>query len=214
MIPKLTIVLFAFIAWDAGAQRSDPNFKLPLGIGIVSPTITPGRPLFFYNSPDYDVDPSSLKPADSITFEKGEYYTDIATAPPWLSPEHIKLDYQILNFRAVTYSQNWIEVIVNNTNGQTAWVNRQDVGYKEWGTFLTEVVAVEIIDVDKNPIRIKPLDHAGILAQVPGAQLRPIAVKGDWLLVSTVGLADRIVPTGWIRWRHGDVLLITYSLLS
>jgi hypothetical protein len=88
------------------------------------------------------------------------------------------------------------------------------VGYRDWGTFLTNVVAVEIIDVATNPIRIKPLDNAGILAQVPGAQLRPIAVRGDWLLVSTVGLADRIVPTGWIRWKKDNVLLITYSLLS
>lgn len=211
---KIATLLLIFITVGVVAQRFDPNFKLPLGIGIVSPNIIPGRALYFYGTPDFDAEPYLLKPTDSITFKKGEHYTDIATAPPWLSPEHLKLDYQIFNFRAVTYSQNWIEVIVNNANGQTAWVNRQDVGYKEWGTFLTEVVAVEIIDVDKNPIRIKPQDNASILAQVPGAQLRPIAVKGDWLLVSTVGLADRIVPTGWIRWRQGDILLIFYSLLS
>ncbi len=105
-------------------------------------------------------------------------------------------------------------VIVNNTNGLTRWIDRQAVDYKEWGTYLTEIVAVEIIDVEKNPIRTKPQDNAGILAQVPGAQLRPIAVKGDWLMVSTVGLADRIVPTGWIRWRKDGVLLVMYSILS
>jgi hypothetical protein len=196
------------------AQRLDPNFVLPLGIGIASPTLAPERPLYFYNEPDFDAAPYQFKPADSITFTQGEHYIDIATAPPWLAPEHIKLDYDIFNFRVVTYSQNWLEVIVNNTNGLTRWIDRQAVDYKEWGTYLTEIVAVEIIDVEKNPIRNKPQDNAGILAQVPGAQLRPIAVKGDWLLVSTVGLADRIVPTGWIRWKKDGVLLVMYSILS
>ncbi|HNP07412.1 MAG TPA: hypothetical protein PKN99_07280 [Cyclobacteriaceae bacterium] len=196
------------------AQRFDPNFVLPLGIGIASPTIEPGRSLYFYATPDFDVLPDRFKPIDSITFKKGEHYTDIATAPPWLVPEHLKLDYGIFTFRVLTYSQNWLEVIVNNTNGLTRWVDRHAFGYTEWGTYLTEIVAVEIIDVDKNPIRISPQDNASILAQVPDAQLRPIAVKGDWLLVSTVGLADRIVPTGWVRWKRDGVMLVMYSILS
>ena len=210
---KLFLLLF-LISGAANAQRFDPNFALPLGIGIASPDITPGKPLYFYAMPDFDALADQLKPIDSVTFKKGQYFVDIATAPPWLVPEHLKLDYQIFTFRVVTYSQHWIELIVNNTNGQTAWVDRHAVGYKDWGTFLAEVVAVEILDVNKNPIRSKPQDNASILAQVPGAQLRPIAVKGDWLMVSTVGLADRIVPTGWIRWKKDNVLLILYSLLS
>ena len=28
------------------------------------------------------------------------------------------------------------------------------------------------------------------------------------------GLADRIAPTGWIRWRDGERLLVTWALLS
>lgn len=196
------------------AQRYDPNYMLPVGIGVASPTMSTGEPLFLYPAPDFDALPDPSKAIDSVTFKKSEHYIDIASAPPWLAPEHIKLDYQIFNFRVITYAQNWVEVMVNNATGQTSWVDRQAIGYKDWGTFLTEVVAVEIIDINKNPIRTKPLDNASILAQVPGAQLRPIAVKGDWLLVSTVGLADRIVPTGWIRWKKDNVMLITYSLLS
>jgi len=208
------ITLLILICFKMSAQRLDPNFILSVGIGIVSPHMTPGQSLYFYSAPDFDADPYLLQPVDSVTFMKGQHYTDIETAPPWLAPEHIKLDYQIFNFRAVTYSQNWIEVVVNNLTGQTAWVNSQAVDYIEWGTFLSGVVAVEVNDVSKNPIRLKPSDNSSILAQVPGAQLRPIAVQGDWLLVSTVGLADRIVPTGWIRWKKDNILLITYSLLS
>ncbi|MEQ8362829.1 MAG: hypothetical protein RH948_08165 [Cyclobacteriaceae bacterium] len=213
---KLVSLVLSWIAsiTIVDAQRYDPNFVLPAGIGIASPHMIPGAPLYFYSAPDFDAAPYQFKPTDSITFIKGKYNIEIATAPPWLAPEHIKLDYGIFTFRVVTYSQNWLEVIVNNTNGLTRWIDRQAVGYKEWCTYLTEIVAVEIIDVEKNPIRIKPQDNASILAQVPGAQLRPIAVKGDWLLVSTVGLADRIVPTGWIRWKKDGILLVMYSILS
>lgn len=209
-----SLVFAIAISSVANAQRFDPNFKLPLGIGIASPDINIDKPLYFYAMPDFDALADQMKPIDSVTFKNGKYYVDISTAPPWLVPEQLKLDYQIFNFRVVTYSQNWVELIVNNTNGRTAWVDRHAIDYKEWGAFLTEVVAVEILDSNKTPVRSNPQDNASILAQVPGAQLRPIAVKGDWLMVSTVGLADRIVPTGWIRWKKDDVLLIKYYLLS
>jgi len=213
---KLSCIVLSCLvsATHPEAQRYDPNFVLPAGIGIASPTIIPEQPIYFYSEPDFDAAPYQFKPTDSITFAKGKHYIDIATAPPWLMPEHLKLDYGIFTFRVVTYSQNWLEVIVNNTNGLTRWVDRQAFGYVDWGTYLTSIVAVEIIDVNTNPIRTKAQDNASILAQVPGAQLRPIAVKGDWLLVSTVGLADRIVPTGWIRWKKDGVLLVMYSILS
>ncbi|MGE0587485.1 MAG: hypothetical protein AB7O48_02860 [Cyclobacteriaceae bacterium] len=207
-------IVFCFSFALSYSQRFDPNFKLQAGIGIARVSPSPDRPLRFYSKPDFDSVPYQFKAIDSVTFIKGEHYIDIATAPPWLAPEYIKLDYDQFLFRVVTYSQNWIEVIVNNMNGQTFWVDAQAVEYEDWGTFLTGVVAVEVLDADKNPIRGKALDQASIIASVQGAQLRPVAVKGDWLMVSTVGLADRIVPTGWIRWKKGDQLLISYSVLS
>ena len=86
--------------------------------------------------------------------------------------------------------------------------------YIDWPTFLLDVVAVEVIDAAANPIRVKPLDQAGILAEAPGHPLPPLAIRGSWMQVSTGDLADRIAPSGWIRWRDGDRLLIRYSLLS
>lgn len=211
---RLFSTLLIAIALDGIAQRYDPDFKLQVGLGIASPYLIPERPLYFYQNPDFDGAPFQFKPIDSVTFFKGEHYVEIKTAPPWFAPESVKLDYDILNMRVITYSQNWIEVVVNNHTGQTAWIDRHAAVYSEWSTFLAQVVAVEVIDVKTNPIRIKPIDHTSILAQVPGAQLRPLAIKGEWLLVSTVGLADRIVPTGWVRWKKGDQLLILYSILS
>ncbi|HNR55820.1 MAG TPA: hypothetical protein PKJ19_11685, partial [Flavobacteriales bacterium] len=75
------------------------------------------------------------------------------------------------------------------------------------------VNTVEILDPAANPIRLKPLEHAAILADGANALLTPVAVQGDWLQVRTHELADRMPPTGWVRWRRGDQLLVHYNLL-
>jgi hypothetical protein len=106
-----------------------------------------------------------------------------------------------------------VEVVVNRETGQTRWVDRQAVEFFEWPDFLLKAVAVEALDPEANPIRSGPDESTPILSSAP-ADLRPVAVRGSWLQVSTAGLADRIVPTGWIRWRDGDRLLVSYSLLS
>ena len=124
----------------------------------------------------------------------------------------MKLDYDLLFLRAKTLTRNWIEVVVNRETGQTSWIDRHAVECIHWPTFLLNVVAVEVNDPEGNPVRVKPLDHASVLADAT-LSLQPLAIQGSWLQVSTNGLADRIAPTGWIRWRDGDRLLITYSLL-
>jgi hypothetical protein len=45
--------------------------------------------------------------------------------------------------------------------------------------------------------------------------LAPLAARGDWLRVAPGHLADRIAPSGWIRWRApsatGGRLLVSYA---
>jgi hypothetical protein len=185
-----------------------------LGVGMVKPRLTPGAPLYFYSSADFSKLPSVMSVADSLTFFKSEHYIDIATAPPWFVPEVMKLDYDLLFLRAVTLSQNWLEVIVNQQTGETRWVDRHAVDFIHWPDFLLEVFAVEIADPESNPLRIKPLSHASIVPVSAGAVLHPIAIQGDWMKVVVGEIPDSNSPTGWIRWRDGDRLLITYSLLS
>ncbi len=62
-------------------------------------------------------------------------------------------------------------------------------------------------------MRARPLDTSPVLATTTDA-LPPLAVQGDWLKVSISHLADRMPSEGWIRWRRGDRLLVTYNPLS
>ena len=189
-----------------------PNAEV--GIGLVMPHQRPGASLYFYGQPGFDRLPSDVAPTDSLTFTRREHYIDIATAPPWFAPVHMKMDYNVLMMRALTISRNWVEVEVNQFDGRRQWIDRHAVRFVDWPTFLAEVNSIEALDPINNPIRTKPLPHAAILADSQDALLRPLAVRDEWVQVSTNGLADRIPPTGWIRWRNDDGFSIRYALFE
>ena len=193
---------------DMGQGTTAP----PMGLGMLSPTMVAGSwPI--YAAPDL-FDPLHWPlVVDSLLFAPGPYHMEIAYAPPWFVPAHMKLDYDLLLLRVITLSGNWAEVVVNETDGRTAWVQRSQGIVRLWPEFILGATAVEILDPATNPIRTKPLDHASPLADGADALLAPLAVQGDWLLVRTHELADRIQPTGWIRWRKDGVLVVEYSLL-
>ena len=188
---------------------------------MVRPPIDASRPLYFFLSPDLDLDPSQLTPSDSLTFRQGEHYIDIGTAPPWLAPEWSKLDYDILLLRAVSLSRSWIEVVVNDhpqrprTFPRTAWIPRESVQFDTWPEFLLEVFSVEPLDPATNPVRSGPGEAFPEVASSADLTLRVLAVSGSWARVTVVfdyEASDAV--TGWIRWRDRDRLVVDYSLLS
>lgn len=202
-------ILLAFIYLQSFAQQQ------PTGLGIVSPQIKAGTTLYLYSGQLIDdlLHHSTIK--DSITFTEGQYNIEISTAPPWFVPEHLKLDYEIFQLRAVTLSRNWIEVIVNKKTGKTAWIDRNAVILQYWPEFLLHVFGVEVINAAANPVRIKPLDNASTVFNPGRSSLRPIAVQGEWMKVATIQESPNSIPKlGWIRWKKRNQLLISWSLLS
>ena len=187
--------------------------ELPMGLGIAGVTPRPGGVLYFHREPRVGELPGDYPPSDSLRFGPGQPYVDIAEAPPWLVPEHLKLDYELLQFRVLTLTRDWVEVIGNSRTGQSWWVDRSAVQFSAWPEFLLGVHSVDVLDVAANPVRARPLDAASILASA-SAPLPPLAVRGDWLNVSIHHLGDRMPPDGWIRWRRGDRLLVRCNPLS
>ncbi|NBC15903.1 MAG: hypothetical protein GVY18_01160 [Bacteroidetes bacterium] len=209
--PGALVLLVLTVSLAGAVDRSTPTESL--GVGIVMPSLDPAQPLYVYGVSDLDTLPEALSPQDSVVFRAGPHYVDIATAPPWFVPRTMKLDYGLLHLRAKTLARHWIEVVVNERTGATRWVDRSAVRFEPWPVFLLGVVTVEVDDPTANPIRSGPDATAPVRAR-SAAFLRPLAVQGDWLRVGPSPLADEQVPTGWIRWREGGRLLITYSLLS
>ncbi len=189
--------------------------QLPAGIGMVKPRIVAGTSLYLYSGQLIDdlLQQSIIK--DSLTFVQGQYNVEIGNAPPWFVPELIKLDYDLLYLRAVTIARNWIEVLVNTKTGRTAWLDRQVVDYTGWPEFFLNVYSVELLTAIKNPLRIKPLNNASIITDPGRNNLKPVAVMGEWMKVATMHEEPGAIPKlGWIRWKEGNQLLITWSSLS
>ncbi len=185
-----------------------------MGLGMFSPNIDENTTLYFYHNPHLDKTIDDHIPYDSITFKKLEFGGfDIATAPSWLVPEHLKLDYNILFFKVQSISQEYIEVTVNATNNQTSFVNRYSGKLHYWPEFLLSVNNVEFTNPKEETIFVKPLDYAGSV-NVKYSFMKPQRVTHSWMYVELVDNNYNAVGKGWIKWKRNEKLLIEYSLLS
>lgn len=186
-----------------------------IGIGIAQPQLNPDQALYFYPAPKTDELPEQLTPTDSITFKQVSGGIDIATAPPWLVPERLKLDYQIFHFLVKSQSRSFLQVVGNKTNGKTAWIATSQVNYQDWASFLLTVHAVEPLNWEDNPLRSKPLRHADPLLKFNRKNiLQPLKIENNWIQVNILNHDYNPIQKGWLRWRSDTQLSITYQLLS
>lgn len=187
--------------------------NLPMGLGMVKPDFSNHSILYFYNNPNLQKAVNEHVPFDSLVFRQTELGYEISYAPPWFVPVIYKMDYDILYLRAQTLHRDFLEVMVNETSGQTAWVNRFNCKLYHWPEFLFMVNTIEPIDPDNNLVRIKPLNHASPVKS-EYTFLRPIQVTSEWVKVELLDNNLRHQCSGWIRWKKANMLLITWSLFS
>lgn len=186
----------------------------PTGLGMFSPNIYENDILHFYGNLNLEKSLINHSSTDSITFKRSKYGEfNIATAPPWLIPKHLKLDYGILYFKAISVTNEFIEIEVNSITNQTAYVNKSSGKLLYWPEFLLGINSVELLNSETQNVHVKPLDYAGIVNQ-NYSFMRPLKIKQNWMYV--ILLTDGFDPVGkgWIKWIQNDKLLITYSLLS
>lgn len=187
-----------------------------MGLGMVKPDFYSKKVLYFY-SPNLDKSLIDHLPVDSVVFkEEDGHRFSISYAPPWFAPAHLKMDYELLYLRLVAYNREWAQVVVNEFDGQKAWLSTRDVEILLWPEFLLLVNSVEIIDENENPLRVKALDHAGLFQGIPDGDyfLQPFLVKDDWLQVKVLDKDLKEKGKAWLRWRRDGKLLVRYSLLS
>ncbi len=184
------------------------------GLGMFSPNLTETTTLFFYGNLHLDKSIIEHSPTDSITFKNTEYgQMDIATAPPYLVPEHLKLDYGILYFKAISVTGEYVEIEVNKHSNQTAFVSKFSGELRYWPEFLLSINSVEFLNPKTQNIYVKPLNHAGIVNQAYSF-MRPVKIQQDWMYVYLLSDDFESVGKGWIKWNENGKLLINYSLLS
>jgi uncharacterized membrane protein YjfL (UPF0719 family) len=152
----------------ADAQKGEPmailytsnktnQIKTSMSLGMFSPNFAKTHVLYFYGHLTEGKSVQEHMPTDSITFKQHEHGGfDIATAPHWLVPDHLKLDYDMLYFKVKTISHDFLEVVVNTSNNKTSYVDRYAGKLQYWPEFLLGIHSVEFSEPTKHNIYVKP----------------------------------------------------------
>ncbi|MBL1213231.1 MAG: hypothetical protein HND52_07740 [Ignavibacteriae bacterium] len=214
-IPPKKQVTPAAAVVPASIKYSNQNGgqKSKMGLGMAAPNFYQNNVLYFYGSPNLDKAVNDNSPTDSVVFKRSEIGFEIAEAPPWLVPANLKMDYETFYFRIISIQYDFLEVVVNETNNQTTFIDRNKSKILFYPEFLLTVNSIEPINKQDNLVRIKPMPHVSPV-NAEYDFLRPIRVKQEWIYVEL--LSDDFKPNGrgWIRWSKDGYLIITYSLFS
>lgn len=185
-----------------------------MGMGFFSPNYYESPTLYFYGNLNLEKSLMDHAPYDSITFKRNKFNQfEIATAPPFLVPEYLKLDYDRLYFKVMSVSEDFIEVVVNKTNGQTSYVDRRAGRLIYWPEFLLSMHSVEFLPYSKEKVHERSFENSGKV-NTPHQFMRAAQIKGDWMKVLLLNGDFKTVANGWIQWKREGKLLIMYNLLS
>lgn len=180
-----------------------------LGLGFFSPNFYEYPVLYFYGNPNYLKASQDHFPTDSIVFIQNEHgHFEISYAPPWLQPEHLKLDYGILYFNLQSLGKEFVEITVNTTTQNTAYVSRFEGNIILWPEFLLQVYSIEMPPENPQTLKVKPLDHAGGVND-EYEFLQPVSIKNEWIQVELQDKNLKAITTGWLRWKKDEKLLIS-----
>lgn len=187
-----------------------------MSMGFFAPDFYKGGTLYFYGKPIPGKSVTDQVPWDSLVFKVSDMHQyEITYAPPFLDPSHLKLDYEILYFSLRSEGHDYAEIVLNDTKGRTAYVDKFKGRIMYWEPFILSVQSVELKKEYPQDYKVKPLDHAGSLTlEKKYDLLRPEAVKGYWLEVTLIGEDFNDEGRAWIKWRDEHQLLVKYSLLS
>ena len=184
-----------------------------MGIGFFQPNFYENPCLNFYGGVNLEKSISEHLPQDSVVFRQTELGFSTSYAPPWLFPEHMKLDYGIMMFKVIGYGNDFLKIETNRQTHQYHYADKSKGRFISWAEMLQSVNSIEPIDKSAQTIHTKPLNAAD---QISGNYtfLKPLLVQEEWIYVRLLTDGFKEVGKGWIRWKDGSKLLISYSLLS
>ncbi len=189
------------------------NLASTMGVGFFRPQFFEHPSLYFYGGVNLEKSVIDHSPTDSVVFVRNEHSYSTSYAPPWLFPEHLKLDYGIMIFKVLAVGHDFVQVEVNRQNHLMSYLNKQQGTYLSWPEFMLGVNSVEFNEYSSKEVFVKPMDHAGRI-EVNFDFMQPLLVQDSWMYVRLVNENLKEKGKGWVRWRKNDRLLISYSLLS
>ncbi len=185
-----------------------------MGLGFFTPNYYEFPVLYFYGDVNLEKTIDDHTPQDSVVFIQQEgYKLSTSYAPPWLFPEHLKLDYELMAFKVLGLGNDFLKVEVNKTTGQIAYLDKYKGTYKTWPEFLRTMASLELIEKENQTVHIKPLQHASTV-QVAFKWMQPLLIERNWMYVKLLDEHHKEQGKGWVQWRNEEQLLVRYSLFG
>ncbi|GHC64573.1 hypothetical protein [Ulvibacter litoralis] len=183
-------------------------------MGFFTPNWHENKTLYFFGNLNLEKSLQNHLPYDSITFQQTKHQDfEIATAPPWLVPKILKMDYGILYFSVKSITQDFLEIVVNEKTQQTTYVAKEAGKLMYWPEFLLGVNSVEFLNNNNSVVYTRDFKTSS-RTTTPHQFMRPVKIKGDWMEVLLLDSDFKKVGKGWIQWKTEGNLKIKYNLLS
>ncbi len=189
------------------------EIKKGIGLGFFKPKLQEQQPMYFYGNPNLEKSLQEHLPTDSLVFKRNEIGFQIASAPPWLMPEHLKMDYDLIYFKVLSIGEEFIQIEGNSVDGYSIYANKWSGELIFWPDFLLNVHAIEPINPSEQKVRIKPLENASSV-NISYDLMKPILINESWAKVALLDSNYSKKGEGWIQWKREGQLLVSYSLLS
>lgn len=111
----------------------------------------------------------------------------------------------------VDFTDDWIEIVYNNSTGQTGWIKKDDpYKFMTWINFYNSYGKKYGLRLLKSApetckdMKASPEDLAQTVSTMNMPQKINLSViRGNWALVSVMDL-DKMPKTGYVRWRSDD----------
>jgi hypothetical protein len=183
-----------------------------LGLGFFKPNFYEYPTLYFYGNVNLEKGIPEHLPMDSVVFmnnELNEFTTSYA--PPWLYPEHLKLDYGIIYFKVIGTGFDFLKVEANKSTGQVTYLDKNKGTFISWPEFLMLNNSLVFNEKSEGSVYDKPLEDAG---QIPSQFefIKPLLIQNEWMYAKLVDKNLVENGKGWIRWKKGKELLVSYVL--
>jgi len=200
--------------FDKTFAKVENTSENEMGLGFFTPNYYEFPVLYFYGGVNLEKSINDHTPQDSVVFKQQEgYKLSTSYAPPWLFPEHLKLDYELMAFKVLGIGNEFLKVEVNKTTGQVAYLDKTKGIYKTWPEFLRTIASLELIEKKSQTVHIKPLQHASTI-QVDFKWMQPLLIERNWMYVKLLDEHHKEQGKGWVQWRNDDRLLVRYSFFG
>jgi len=124
---------------------------------------------------------------------------------------------------------NWVEVVWDQTNNKTGWVQTTDTPklgflpkpgmFQTWTDFMithAKPAGIQWFNGVPDSIRqlhSQPDDYAKVVPAFYLQRLKVLHLKGNWMLMQGLDL-ERNSPIGWVRWREENGQLLLFPNLD